>query len=97
MIMIAVAFLLAMILCLLFGVPYIAFLKRKMIGQYVKDVAPEAHQQKEGTPTTGGVFIIAAIFIASIIVLALAQKLSDEIFIILLTLSNVLNPIGKYI
>ncbi|MBO5434451.1 phospho-N-acetylmuramoyl-pentapeptide-transferase [bacterium] len=86
MIMIAVAFLLAMILCLLLGVPYISFLKKKMIGQYVKDVAPEAHQQKEGTPTTGGVFIIAAIFIASIIVLALAQKLSDEIFIILLTL-----------
>jgi len=86
MIMIAVAFLLAMILCLLLGVPYISFLKKKMIGQYVKDVAPKAHQQKEGTPTTGGVFIIAAIFIASIIVLALAQKLSDEIFIILLTL-----------
>lgn len=29
MIMIAVAFLLAMILCLLFGVPYIDFLKKK--------------------------------------------------------------------
>lgn len=60
MIMVMVAFLLGMILCLLFGVPYISFLKKKMIGQYVKDVAPEAHQQKEGTPTTGGVFIITA-------------------------------------
>ncbi|MBR5555580.1 phospho-N-acetylmuramoyl-pentapeptide-transferase [bacterium] len=86
MIMIAVAFLLGMILCLLLGVPYIAFLKKKMIGQYIKDLAPEAHQQKEGTPTTGGVFIITAVFIASIITLALAQKLSDEIFIILLAL-----------
>lgn len=86
MIMIAVAFLLAMILCLLFGVPYISFLKKKMIGQYIKDVAPEAHQQKEGTPTTGGVFIIVAVFIASIITLALAQKFSDEIFIIMLAL-----------
>ncbi len=85
MIMIAVAFLLGMILCLLFGVPYISFLKKKMIGQYVKDVAPEAHQKKEGTPTTGGVFIITAVIIASIITLALAQSLSEEAFIILIT------------
>ncbi len=86
MIMIAVAFLLGMILCLLGGVPYISFLKKKMIGQYVKDVAPESHQKKEGTPTTGGVFIIAAIVAASVITLALAQRLSDEAFIILITL-----------
>lgn len=86
MIMLAVAFLLGMILCLLFGVPYIDFLKKKMIGQYVKDCAPEAHAKKQGTPTTGGVFIIAAIILASIIVLALAQRLTTETFIILLTL-----------
>lgn len=85
MIMVMVAFLLGMILCLLFGVPYISFLKKKMIGQYVKDVAPEAHQQKEGTPTTGGVFIITAAVIASVIALALAQRLSEEVFIILIT------------
>ena len=86
MIMLAVAFLLGMILCLLFGVPYIDFLKKHMIGQYVKDCAPEAHAKKQGTPTTGGVFIIAAIILASIIVLALAQRLTTEACIILLTL-----------
>ena len=86
MIMLAVAFLLGMILCLLFGVPYIDFLRKKMIGQYVKDCAPEAHAKKQGTPTTGGVFIILAIIMASVIVLALAQRLSTEAFIILLTL-----------
>ena len=86
MIMLAAAFLLGMILCLLFGVPYIDFLKKKMIGQYVKDCAPEAHAQKQGTPTTGGVFIIFAIILASIISLAMAQRLNTEAFIILLTL-----------
>ena len=85
MIMITVAFLLGMILCLLFGVPYISFLKKKMIGQYVKDVAPEAHQKKEGTPTTGGVFIIIAAVMASIIALMLAQRFSEEVFIVLIT------------
>lgn len=86
MIMLAVAFLLGMILCLLFGVPYIDFLKKKMIGQYVKDCAPEAHAKKQGTPTTGGVFIILAIILGSVITLAMAQRLSKEAFIILLTL-----------
>ncbi len=86
MIMLAVAFLLGMILCLLFGVPYIDFLKKKMIGQYVKDCAPEAHAKKQGTPTTGGVFIIVAVILGSIITLAMAQRLTTEAFIILLTL-----------
>ena len=86
MIMLAAAFLLGMILCLLCGVPYIDFLKKKTIGQYVKDCAPEAHAKKQGTPTTGGVFIILAVILASAITLAMAQRLNTEAFIILLTL-----------
>lgn len=86
MIMLASAFLLGMILCLLFGVPYIDFLKKKTIGQYVKDCAPETHAQKQGTPTTGGVFIIAAIMLGAVITLAMAQRSTTEAFIILLTL-----------
>ena len=86
MIMLASAFLLGMILCLLFGVPYIDFLKKKTIGQYVKDCAPETHVQKQGTPTTGGVFIIGAIMLGAAITLAMAQRSTTEAFIILLTL-----------
>lgn len=86
MIMITVAFLLGLILCLLFGVPYIDFLKKNLFGQYVKDVAPEGHAQKAGTPTTGGVFIVASILLASVITLLLAQKLTTTALIILITL-----------
>lgn len=86
MIMVAVAFLLSMILCLLFGVPYIDFLKKKTIGQYVKDCAPESHMKKEGTPTTGGVFIVIAILIASVITLFLAQRFDNAALIVLITL-----------
>ena len=86
MIMMAVAFLLSMILCLLFGIPYIDFLKKKTIGQYVKDCAPEAHAKKEGTPTTGGVFIVAAIIIASVISLLLAENFNNASIIVLITL-----------
>ena len=86
MIMTTVAFILGLILCLLFGVPYIDFLQKKSIGQYVLDLAPEAHKQKQGTPTTGGVFIVTAIILSSIVVLALAQKLDTIGFILLITL-----------
>ncbi len=86
MIMLAVGLLLSLVLCLLFGVPYIDFLKKKTIGQYVLDLAPEAHAKKQGTPTTGGVFIIAAIVIASIITLYMAQQMGNASWIILITL-----------
>ena len=66
MIMTSVSFLLGLILCLLFGIPYIDFLKKRMIGQYIREEAPESHNQKAGTPTTGGVFIIIAALLASV-------------------------------
>lgn len=87
MIMTAVAFLLGMVLCMLFGVPYINMLKKKMIGQYIKDVAPENHAKKQGTPTTGGVFIVAAVILAAVITLLLAQKMTTVALITILTLA----------
>ena len=86
MIMIAVALLMSFVLCLLFGVPYIEFLKKKTIGQYILDVAPEAHAKKAGTPTTGGVFIILSIIIGSIITLLLAEKMDNSALIVIITL-----------
>ena len=86
MIMFAVGLLLSLVLCLLFGVPYIDFLKKKTIGQYVLDLAPENHAKKQGTPTTGGVFIITAIIIASIVTLFMAQQMNNSAWIILITL-----------
>jgi len=84
--MITVAFLLGLILCLLFGVPYIDFLKKHLLNQYIKDVAPKGHAKKEGTPTTGGVFIVLAIILASVVTLLLDQKLTTVALIMLITL-----------
>ena len=85
MIMLAVALLMSMVLCLLFGVPYIDFLRRKTIGQYILDVAPEEHAKKAGTPTTGGVFIVLAIIISSVITLLMDQQMDNSAWIILIT------------
>ena len=86
MTMLFVGFLISMILCILFGVPFIDFLKNRNIGQYIKELAPEAHAKKQGTPTMGGVFIVGAIIIASAITLLLAEKFSTTSIIMLLTL-----------
>lgn len=86
MIMIMVAFLLGLILCLLLGVPYIDFLQKKSLGQYVKEEVLESHAQKSGTPTTGGVFIVGAVLISSIITLMMGQELSANALIIMMTL-----------
>lgn len=85
MIMMIIAFLLGLILCLLFGVPYIDFLKKKTIGQYIRDLAPENHKQKEGTPTTGGVFIILSSLMACVITLFMAQTFTTEAWVVLIT------------
>ena len=85
MIMLAVGLLLSMVLCLLLGVPYIDFLRKKTIGQYILELAPESHAQKAGTPTTGGVFIVLAIIVASIITLFMAQNMDKPAWIIIIT------------
>ncbi len=86
MIMAIIAFLLGNILCMLFGIPYIDFLKKHLFNQSIKDVAPKTHAKKEGTPTTGGAFIIVAIILASVITLMMAEKMTNIAYIILLTL-----------
>ena len=86
MIMISVAGLIALILCLLFAIPYINFMKKKAYSQYLREEVAQMHAYKEKTPTTGGVFIIASIIIASLIALFMAQKTTTSAMIVLMTL-----------
>mgnify|MGYP005770942957 CR=1 FL=1 len=85
MILAIVAALVAFVLALLLGVPYIEFLKKKMLGQYIREEAPESHAKKGGTPTTGGVFLVAAAILASVISLFMAEKTSTGAFLLLIT------------
>jgi phospho-N-acetylmuramoyl-pentapeptide-transferase len=84
--MISVAGLIALILCLLLGIPYINFMKKKAYSQYLREEVAQMHAYKEKTPTTGGVFIISSIIIASIIALFMAQKATTSAVIVLMTL-----------
>ncbi len=54
------------------GGPYIQFLQRRYMGQYIRDDGPQSHQSKAGTPTAGGVLMLAA-FLFGIAALAILQ------------------------
>jgi phospho-N-acetylmuramoyl-pentapeptide-transferase len=59
-----VAALVAMIIGILSGPTFIAFLRRNEFGQHIREFMPERHLEKQGTPTMGGLLIIAAAAIA---------------------------------
>ncbi|MCQ2567321.1 MAG: phospho-N-acetylmuramoyl-pentapeptide-transferase [Mogibacterium sp.] len=42
----------------------IPFMKKKQFGQFIREDGPQAHLSKAGTPTMGGVAIVAGIFVA---------------------------------
>ncbi|WP_286263073.1 phospho-N-acetylmuramoyl-pentapeptide-transferase [Thalassotalea atypica] len=51
----------ALVMSLYFGPKLIRYLQRMQIGQTVRDDGPESHLSKSGTPTMGGILILAAI------------------------------------
>jgi phospho-N-acetylmuramoyl-pentapeptide-transferase len=59
----AVASVTALVLSLLFGPWMIERLRAMQVKQYIREEGPERHQAKAGTPTMGGLLIVAAIVI----------------------------------
>ena len=59
----AVASLSALVLSLLLGPWMIGRLRELQVKQYIREEGPKAHQTKAGTPTMGGLLIVAAIVI----------------------------------
>lgn len=51
----------ALLMAVLIGPRMIRFLQNMQIGQTIRDDGPESHQVKSGTPTMGGLLILAAI------------------------------------
>jgi phospho-N-acetylmuramoyl-pentapeptide-transferase len=49
---------LAMVVSLIIGPRFIAFLRRNEFGQHIREEGPRAHGAKQGTPTMGGLLIL---------------------------------------
>ncbi len=86
----AMAAVVSLVISLLFGKRIIAFLLKKQVGETVRDLGLEGQIEKQGTPTMGGLIIIAAIVIPTL----LFAKLNNIYIILLLITTLWLGAIG---
>jgi len=80
----AMAVLLSLILATTLGKRIILFLRHKQIGETVRDLGLDGQQQKQGTPTMGGLIII----MSTLVPVLLFARL-DNIYIILLIITTI--------
>ncbi|SEH41381.1 phospho-N-acetylmuramoyl-pentapeptide-transferase [Epilithonimonas hominis] len=78
----AMAVLFSLIIALAYGKKIINFLRKKQMGELVRDLGLEGQKQKEGTPTMGGLIII----LATIIPVLLFTRITN-VYIVLLIIS----------
>jgi phospho-N-acetylmuramoyl-pentapeptide-transferase len=57
----------AILLSLLFGPWFVRTLRRLSVGQNIRDVGPQSHQVKAGTPTMGGLLILFALTVPTLL------------------------------
>jgi phospho-N-acetylmuramoyl-pentapeptide-transferase len=80
----AMAVITSLIISMLIGRRIIKFLQKKQIGEIVRNLGLEGQISKQGTPTMGGIIILAAIIIPTLLFARL-----DNIYIILMLITTV--------
>jgi len=80
----ALAVILSLLISLVFGKTIIRFIQKKQVGETIRDLGLEGQSEKAGTPTMGGLIILAAILVPTILVARL-----DNIYVILLLITTV--------
>jgi phospho-N-acetylmuramoyl-pentapeptide-transferase len=74
----------ALLISILVGPRFIAFLRRREYGQHIREEGPEHHMAKQGTPIMGGLLILAA---AAIAYLGLASYTVPALTVLFVTLA----------
>ncbi len=80
----AMAIILSLIITTVLGKGLINYLQRKQIGETVRDLGLAGENQKRGTPTMGGIIIIAGILIPTLIFARI-----ENVYIILMIVSTI--------
>ena len=70
-----IAFVVAFLIVLIAGKPFINYLKVKKFGEKIRTEGPATHMSKKGTPTMGGVLIVIAVFITTVLVADIGSKI----------------------
>jgi phospho-N-acetylmuramoyl-pentapeptide-transferase len=79
------ATLLALVIGMAAGPRFIRWLQQRGIGQNIRDLTPERHSAKQGTPTMGGMLILVAALIPYLI---FATKTVPSLVVVLLTVGS---------
>lgn len=74
---------LSLLITITFGKNLINFLRKKQVGEDIRDLGLEGQIQKKGTPTMGGLIIIAAILIPTLLFARL-----DNVYVVLLIITT---------
>lgn len=80
----ALALLTSLIISMVFGKRIINFIRKKQIGETIRELGLEGQNEKAGTPTMGGLIILAAIIIPTL----LFAKIHN-VYIVLMLISTV--------
>lgn len=80
----AMAFIFSLLISTIYGKQIINYLRRKQVGESVRDLGLEGQIEKAGTPTMGGIIII----LATLIPVLMFAKL-DNIYIIILLVTTI--------
>ena len=80
----AAAIILSLLIVIIFGRKIIEFLRRRQIGEEIRNLGLEGQLQKRGTPTMGGVIILVAILVPTLLFGRL-----DNVYVLLLLFSTV--------
>lgn len=70
----AMAAVTALLLALMLGPPMIRLLRRRQIGQSIREAGPKSHLSKAGTPTMGGLLILLAVIVATFLWMDLSNR-----------------------
>ncbi|HOO10109.1 MAG TPA: phospho-N-acetylmuramoyl-pentapeptide-transferase, partial [Cyclobacteriaceae bacterium] len=75
---------LSLIITITLGKNLINFLRKKQVGEDIRDLGLEGQAQKKGTPTMGGLIIIGAILIPTFLFARI-----DNVYVVLLLVTTV--------
>ena len=92
----AMAFIVSTIFSIIIGKYFIRFMANKQFGQVIREVGPESHLKKKGTPTMGGVFLIGAILL-SVLICGNLQNISTIGFVFILVSYFALGFVDDYL
>lgn len=80
----SMAVIISLVISLVFGKTLIKLLERKLVAETIRDLGLQGEEQKKGTPTMGGLIILGAILVPTLLFARL-----DNIYIILMLIATV--------